>query len=149
MPPAHWHAAAEAIAPYAAQPQAAWILLIPLAAADILRLLMEWQQRLTLAQVFRHAPGGSVIVIRNRGLGGSMWIQVGPPADARHLAPDGTGPPARADRTHLTRRARPAGRASRARQRRARGRGTVHRRRFADLAFSRAGRAGDRTDAAR
>ena len=40
--PEGWHAAAEAIAPYAAQPKAGWIL-IPLAIGGIFRLLMEWQ----------------------------------------------------------------------------------------------------------
>ncbi len=73
-----WQAAAEAITPYAAQPKASWILLIPLAIGGIFRLLMEWQLRLTLAEIFRCAPGGSVIVIRKRGLGGTMWIQIGP-----------------------------------------------------------------------
>ena len=29
---------------------------------------MEWQLRLTLAEIFQNAPGGSVIVIRKRGL---------------------------------------------------------------------------------
>jgi hypothetical protein len=72
-----WLKAAEAIAPYTGLPKASWILIIPLAAAGLLRLLMEWQLRRTLAGIFRHAPGGSVIVIRNRGLGGTMWIQVG------------------------------------------------------------------------
>jgi hypothetical protein len=75
--PEGWHAAAEAIAPYAAQPKVSWIL-IPLAIGGIFRLLMEWQLRRTLAEIFQHAPGGSVIVVRKRGLGGSMWIQVGP-----------------------------------------------------------------------
>ena len=75
--PGGWHAAAEAIAPYAAQPKVGWIL-IPLAIGGIFRLLMEWQLRRTLTEIFQHAPGGSVIVVRKRGLGGSMWIQVGP-----------------------------------------------------------------------
>ena len=74
--PEGWHAAAEAIAPYAAQPKAGWIL-IPLAIGGIFRLLMELQLRWTLTEIFQHAPGGSVIVVRKRGLGGSMWIQVG------------------------------------------------------------------------
>jgi hypothetical protein len=74
--PESWHAAAETIAPYVAQPKAGWIL-IPLALGGIFRLLMEWQLRRTLAEIFQHAPGGSVIVVRKRGLGGSMWIQVG------------------------------------------------------------------------
>jgi hypothetical protein len=73
-----WQAAAEAITPYAAQPKASWILLIPLAIGGILRLLMEWQLRLTLAEIFQHAPGGSAIIIRKRGLGGTMWILIGP-----------------------------------------------------------------------
>lgn len=69
---------AEAIAPYAAQPEVGWTILIPLVIGGLFRLLMEWQLRLTLAEIFQHAPGGSVIVIRKRGLGGTMWIQVGP-----------------------------------------------------------------------
>jgi hypothetical protein len=69
--------AAETVAPYAGLPKAAWALAIPLATAVGLRLLMEWQLRWTLSEIFRHAPSGSVIVIKNRGLGGSMWIQVG------------------------------------------------------------------------
>ena len=86
--PEGWHAAAEAIAPYAAQPKAGWIL-IPLVAGGIFRLLMEWQLRRTLAEIFQRAPGGSVVVVRKRGLGGSMWIQVGPrPASGARLRPD-------------------------------------------------------------
>jgi hypothetical protein len=75
--PEGWHAAAETIAPYVAKPKAAWIAIFTLAIGG-LRLLMEWQLRYTLAAIFHHAPGGSVIIIRNRGLGGSIWIQVGP-----------------------------------------------------------------------
>lgn len=75
--PEGWHAAVEAITPYAAQPKAGWIL-IPLAMGGVFRLLMEWQLRRTLAEIFQRAPGGSVVVVRKRGLGGSMWIQVGP-----------------------------------------------------------------------
>jgi len=42
-----------------------------------IRLLSEWQRRLTLMAVVRHAPGGTVVV-QERGLGGPvMWIQVG------------------------------------------------------------------------
>lgn len=69
--------AAQAIAPYATLPKAGWILIVPIAVGGALRLLMEWQLRRTLAEIFQHAPGGSVIVIRKRGLGGSMWVQVG------------------------------------------------------------------------
>lgn len=72
-----WLTAAEALAPYASPPKAGWILTIPLVAAAVLRLLMEWQLRRTLAEIFQHAPSGTVIVIRKRGLGGSMQVQVG------------------------------------------------------------------------
>jgi hypothetical protein len=72
-----WLKAVEAVAPYAGSPKADWILIISLVAAAFLRLLMEWQQRRTLAEIFQYAPGGSIIVIKKRGLGGSMWVQVG------------------------------------------------------------------------
>lgn len=51
---------------------------IAVIAVGVLRLLMEWQLRQTLSSIFQQAPGGSVIVIRKRGLGGTMWVQVGP-----------------------------------------------------------------------
>jgi hypothetical protein len=72
-----WPTAAETVAPYAGLPKAGWILIIPLAVATVHRLLMEWQLRRTLAEIFQHAPAGSVVVINKRGLGGSMWVQVG------------------------------------------------------------------------
>lgn len=73
-----WLKAVEAVvAPYAGSPKADWILIISLVVAGFLRLLMEWQQRRTLAEIFQHAPGGSIIVVKKRGLGGSMWVQVG------------------------------------------------------------------------
>lgn len=78
--PGGWHGAAEAVAPYAAQLKVGWVL-IPLAMGGLLRLLMEWQLRRTLTEIFQRAPGGSVVVVRKRGLGGSMWIQVGPQPD--------------------------------------------------------------------
>jgi hypothetical protein len=67
--PEGWHTAAEAIAPYAAQPKAGWIL-IPLAIGGIFRLVMKWQLRRTFTEIFQHVPGGSVIVVRQLGLGG-------------------------------------------------------------------------------
>ena len=67
--PEGWHAAAEAIAPYAAQPKAGWIL-IPLAIGGIFRLVMKWQLRRTFTEIFQHVPGGFVIVVRQLGLGG-------------------------------------------------------------------------------
>jgi hypothetical protein len=47
-------------------------------AVGVLRLLMEWQLRRTLRMIFEQAPGGSVIAVRKRGLGGAMFVQVGP-----------------------------------------------------------------------
>jgi hypothetical protein len=47
------------------------------AAGTLTRILLEWQMRLTVTEIFRRAPGGSVVVVRDRGLRGSMWIQVG------------------------------------------------------------------------
>ena len=83
-----WHAVAETVAAYTPQSGVGWILLIPLVIGGILRLLMEWQLRRTLVEIFQHAPGGSVIVICKRGLGGSMWIQVGSrPASAPDISP--------------------------------------------------------------
>jgi hypothetical protein len=84
--PGSWHAAAEAIAPYAAQAKYGWTPVIAILAAGVLRLLMEWQLRRTLGEIFQQAPGGSIIIVRKRGLGGTMWVQVGP----RHL--QGTWP---------------------------------------------------------
>jgi hypothetical protein len=78
LPPGSWHAAAEILAPYAAQAHASWLPLIAVAAAGILRLLKEQQLRRTLSAIFQQAPGGSVIIVRKRGLGGTMWVQVGP-----------------------------------------------------------------------
>lgn len=72
--PEGWHAAAEAIAPYAAQPKGR---LDPHPPRDrrIFRLLMEWQLRRTLIEIFQHAPGGSVIVVRKRGgMSNSRWV---------------------------------------------------------------------------
>jgi hypothetical protein len=74
------HAAAEAVAAYAPQLGSGWVFLVALVLGGVMRLLMEWQLRRTLAEIFRGAPGGSVVVVRKRGLGGSMWIQVGPRA---------------------------------------------------------------------
>lgn len=85
--PGVWHAAAEAAAPFAAQAVAAWIPVIAVIGAGVMRLVMEWQLRRTLTAIFEQAPGGSVIVIRRRGLGGTLWVQVGP----RYM-PTGTWP---------------------------------------------------------
>lgn len=42
-----------------------------------LRLLSEWQRRVTLVDLVERAPGGTVVV-QERGLGGpAMWVQVG------------------------------------------------------------------------
>jgi len=65
-----------------------WSLAILLIATAIFRMLMEWQLRRTLTEVFQHAPTGSIIVIKERGLGGSMWIQVGSGPESR----SGSGP---------------------------------------------------------
>jgi hypothetical protein len=78
IPSGGWHAVAEAVAPYAAQAKAGWIPVAVIVAAGVLRLLMEWQLRRTLGTIFQQAPGGSVIIVRKRGLGGAMWVQVGP-----------------------------------------------------------------------
>ena len=63
-----WLAVATNVAPYAAPyaglPKAGWILLIPMAVGCVIRVLLEWQLRLTLSQIFERAPGGSVVVIR-------------------------------------------------------------------------------------
>jgi hypothetical protein len=68
-----WLTAARVIAPHVSLPVTGWALI-----AELIRFLAERQLRRTLTEIFRQAPGGSVIVIRNRGLGGSVWIQVGP-----------------------------------------------------------------------
>ena len=75
----HWsgQGTAETIAPYVVLPGTGWALVVSLAAAGLLRLLAEWQLRRTIAEIFSRAPGGSVIIIRKRGLGGTMWIRVG------------------------------------------------------------------------
>jgi hypothetical protein len=70
--------ATRVIAPYVSLPATSWALITPLAVTGLIRFLAERQLRGTLTEIFRHAPGGSVIVVRNRGLGGSVWIQVGP-----------------------------------------------------------------------
>jgi hypothetical protein len=75
---AGWLTAAKVIAPHVSLPGTGLALITPLAIAGLIRFLAERQLRSTLTEIFRHAPGGSVIVIRNRGLGGSVWIQVGP-----------------------------------------------------------------------
>jgi hypothetical protein len=87
-----WLTAAKVIAPHVSLPVTGWALITPLAVAGLIRFLAERQLRNTLTEIFRHAPGGSVIVIRNRGLGGSVWIQVGP----------GHVPGCRPGRTELT-----------------------------------------------
>jgi hypothetical protein len=75
----HWsgQGAAETIAPYVVLPGTGWTLVVSLVAVGLLRLLAEWQLRRTLAEIFSRAPGGSVIIVRKRGLGGTMWIHVG------------------------------------------------------------------------
>ena len=95
-----WLTAAKVTASHVSLPATGWALIIPLAVAGLIRFLAEWQLRGTLTEILRHAPGGSVIVIRNRGLGGSVRIQVGPghaPSHARGRAPGG-----RSGRTELT-----------------------------------------------
>ena len=64
-------------APYMGLPKAGWTLIVPVLVGGFVRILLEWQLRLTLAEIFRRAPGGSVVVVKKRGLGGSMWVQVG------------------------------------------------------------------------
>jgi hypothetical protein len=57
IPPGSWHAAVEAIAPYAAQAKDGWIPIIAvIASAGALRLLMEWQLRQTLGKIIQQAP---------------------------------------------------------------------------------------------
>ena len=68
---------AEAAAPYAAEAKAVWIPIAVIVTAGIFRLLMEWQLRRTLCAIFQQAPDGSVVIVRKRGLGGTMWVQVG------------------------------------------------------------------------
>ena len=87
-----WLTAAKVTASHVSLSATGWALITPLAVAGLIRFLAERQLRGTLTEIFRHAPGGSVIVIRNRGLGGSVWIQVGP----------GHGPCGRPGRTELT-----------------------------------------------
>ena len=65
------------VAPSVGLPKVSWILIIPMVVGGFIKILMEWQLRLTLMQIFQRAPGGSVVVIKKRGLGGSMWVQVG------------------------------------------------------------------------
>lgn len=72
-----WLTAAKVMAPHASLPGTGF-LTVPLAVAGLIRLWGDRQLRSTLTEIFRHAPGGSVIDIRNRGLGGSVRIQVGP-----------------------------------------------------------------------
>ena len=73
-----WLTAVKVIAPHVSLPATGWALIIPLAVTGLIRFLAERLLRRTLTEIFRQAPGGSVVVIRNRGLGGSLWIQVGP-----------------------------------------------------------------------
>jgi hypothetical protein len=55
---------------------ACWVLGM-VAITGAIRLLCEWQRRLTLVAIVQHAAGGTV-VIQERGLGGpAMWVQVG------------------------------------------------------------------------
>jgi hypothetical protein len=72
-----WLPAAENAVPLMSLPKAGWIPIIWVLAGGFIRILLEWQMRLTLVEIFRHAPGGSVVVIRKRGLRGTMWVQVG------------------------------------------------------------------------
>ena len=67
----------ETIAPYAALSGTGWAVIAPVVVAGLMRLLAEWQLRRTLSEIFSRAPDGSVVIIRRRGLGGMMWIQVG------------------------------------------------------------------------
>jgi hypothetical protein len=87
-----WLTAAKVLAPHVSLAVTGWALITPLAVAGLIRFLAERQLRSTLTEIFRRAPGGSVIVIRNRGLAGSVWIQVGP----------GHVPGCRPGRTELT-----------------------------------------------
>jgi hypothetical protein len=58
-------------------PKAGWILIAAMVVGGFVRILMECQLRRTLTEIFQRAPGGTVVVIKKRGLGGSMWVQVG------------------------------------------------------------------------
>ena len=65
---------------YAVQlPKADWLLFAGLLVPGVLRLLWEWQVRLTLVAVLDHSPGGTVVVVQRRRFSGgpSMWVQVG------------------------------------------------------------------------
>lgn len=72
-----WLKVAESMMPLLGLPQAGWVVIGLLVVGVIVRIVLEWQLRLTLAMIFRDAPGGSVVVIKKRGLRGSMWIRVG------------------------------------------------------------------------
>ena len=72
-----WLTATAQAVPYVSLPKAGWILIVPVVVGGFVRILMEWQLRRTLREIFQRAPGGSVVVIQKRGLGGSMWVRVG------------------------------------------------------------------------
>jgi hypothetical protein len=64
--------------PYVALPGASWSCLGALVIWGVLRLLFEWQVRVTLIALVERSPGGTVVVVMSRGLGGrAMWVQVG------------------------------------------------------------------------
>jgi hypothetical protein len=73
-----WLPAAAKLAPLTRLPGISWILIVvTIAAGGLIRVVLEWQLRLTLTEIFRSAPGGSVVVLQKRGLGGAMWVRVG------------------------------------------------------------------------
>jgi hypothetical protein len=59
-------------------PGGAWMVLCIWIVNGVLRLLSEWQLRHTLIEVLDHSPGGTVVVVRRRRVGGpDVWMQVG------------------------------------------------------------------------
>ena len=75
-----WPGLASIVAPNPPSWVAVGVVLALLALMGTVRLLVEWQRRITLIAVLRQAPGGSV-VIQQRGLGGPpmrVWVGGGP-----------------------------------------------------------------------
>jgi hypothetical protein len=72
-----WSEWAAAVVPAAVSWTTVSAMLVPLVLMGVVGLLAEWQRRVTLVALMRHAPGGTV-VIQHQGIGGPpMWIWVG------------------------------------------------------------------------
>lgn len=74
--PTAWADWVASTAPHVLPTVALRYMLAPLMLAGVVRLLAEWQRRLTLVALLSHAPAGTVIV-QGKGLGGpalSVWI---------------------------------------------------------------------------